>query len=390
MFSLALLLISFAIAAAADSPGQADKATPPAKSPLASDGFFQSVKEPVSKMFAVTFDGPKLKLDRKAWGEKAKDDKKGGGAAAGIGGGRIVIGGFGGGFGGGHPVETLFHQIQNTAGVGGSGMGISGDDRTVHFSGGKCNGQLHTRGDTVRQLQLEETEGPGRTIELNEDGKGGFRMQLLHPDGDLVMVQQTPKGAFRVVALVGGRTFAGQGESFTAFYKQHRAAMENDVLPILNKFGIDPIVSPKDAKVKGAVLASILRSPETIDAGKKLIDQLDSDQFAVRDQAAKTLDQRYVLYEDLIREKLKDKNLPLQMKRDLERITNTHADQARVSQTVELLDLLKDPAYLVGLLETAAGDEKPKVVAHLEKVTGQKLGDDAKAWREWVEKNAKK
>jgi hypothetical protein len=378
-FAPALTLTLVAQASAADSPGATDKA----RSPLAGDGFFQQVKEPLGKMFAVTFDGPKLKLDRKAWGEQPKDDK---GAQGGI-----VVGGFGGGFnfGNAHPMEALFRQVQSAAGVGGSGMGISGADRTLNFSGGKCNGNLHTRGQNLRHLQFEETGDAGRTIELSEDGKGGFRMQLTHPDGDLILVQQTPKGAFRVVALIHGRTFAGQGDNFTAFYKQNRAAMENDILPVLSRFGIDPILSPKEAKVKGAVLSQMLRSPETVEAGRKLIAQLDADQFTAREQATKTLDARYSLYEDLIREKLKEKTIPLEVKTRLEKIANAHADQGRVSQTIELLDLTKDAGYVVDLLEGASSEEKPKVIAHLEKITGQKLGDDAKAWREWVEKKGK-
>ena len=55
--------------------------------------------------------------------------------------------------------------------------------------------------------------------------------------------------------MIGKRTFAGQGESFADFYKQHRAIVETEVLPILAHYGIEPVLSPQDPRIRKAVLA---------------------------------------------------------------------------------------------------------------------------------------
>ena len=48
------------------------------------------------------------------------------------------------------------------------------------------------------------------------------------------------------------------------------------------------------------------------------------------------------------------------------------------------LRLTEDVGYLVGLLSEAAEQDRPNVVAALERLTGQKLGPDAVAWKKWL------
>jgi hypothetical protein len=269
-------------------------------------------------------------------------------------------------------------------------MSIGNDERRLSYTGGKCNGRVATKGDLLKEIAFEETGEGGRSIEYTEDGKGGFRLQITHPDGDLILLLQTPKGAFRTVALVGGETFAGQAESFAAFYKQHRKVMEGDILPVLSRFGIQPVLSAAEPKVRKTVTALLQRTPDSIDEGKKLLGELDSEQFAVREQATKTLADRFAIYQDLIREKQKDKDASLEVRTRVEKILTANADLDRVNQSIELLNLTKDPAYVVSLLDGATPAESTRLGSHLEKLTGQKLGSDAKAWKEWLEKNAKK
>jgi hypothetical protein len=366
---LIVLLPAFSVAAEPESKAE--------KSPLVGDGFFKDVKQPIGQMLGFTFDGPRLKLDRKAWGAAPKQKD-------------APVVWVGPGFGAAHPIETLFRTVQNAAGAGGSGMSISNNDRRVNFNGGKMNGLVHTRGDQVTQLQFQETGDSGRTLEFGEDGKGGFRLQFSHTDGDIILLSQTPKGAFRAIAMVNGKTFAGQAESFTAFYKQHRSVMESDILPILAHVGVQPIMSPQEAKVKHAVAALLQRSPASVEEGKKLVSDLDSEQFAVREAATKALTERFQLFQDLVREKQLDKTASLEMRTRLDKIMAANTDASRVNQTVELLDLTKDPGYLISLIDGPASPETAKVVEQLEKVSGQKLGSDAKAWKQWLEKSSKK
>lgn len=372
-FAVGLCLLASCVTGA---PAKDPPSSRPAKSALAGDGPLQKVRGPLERILQFTFSGGDLKVDRAAWGKVERD--KGNAAPNPFGVPR---------FDQGPPVEAVFREIQTTAGPGGSGMSISGNEREVSFFGNVLSGRLHTRGDSVR-LVLEESQGSGRTLEYSDDGKGAFRIQLSHPDGDLILLQQR-RGGFAAVALVGGRTFAGQGESFLAVFKQHRQTMDADVLPALAQVGIQPILSPQAPKVRQAVLALAARKPEVVAEGGRLITELDSDSFAARDKATQLLNDRYALYKDLITEKLKHRDTPLEVRSRLQRIVDRHRDQARVDQTVVALDLLHDARYLVSLLDQATPEEMPGLVSQLEKTTGRKDGADTAAWKEWARKNLK-
>src|SRR5262249_26053966 len=142
-----------------------------------------------------------------------------------------------------------------------------------------------------------------------------------------------------------GKPFASQGENFLAMYKQHRQAMDTQVLPVLKSLSIHLIPSPATPEMKKAVLALVTRTPELIAEGKKLIVDLDSEKFQIRDRASKLLNQRFEIYKDLIGERLKDSDVSQESASRLNKILAAHPDAQKVSQTIAALDLLRDPAY---------------------------------------------
>jgi hypothetical protein len=357
------------------------------RSPLTAAGLFQQLRQPLGQMLPFTFEGPRLWIDRKAWGATPKGKES------------FPKGANFGRWGTAHPVEGYFRQIQATAEVRGTGMSVGGDEREIHFSGGKLHGRLNTRGDIVRNVTLEEVAEPRRSFRFSEDGGGGFRLEVSHPGGDMILLAQTrvaktsggqaSGGSFRAVAFLGNRTFAGQGATFTAFYRQHRTVMEADILPLLQQFGIKPILGTQEPQVRKAVLARLLRNPETLQQAKSLLADLENARFAVREKASLLLDDRFEIYKEQIRERLKDPSGSLEVGRRLTKILDRHADAERVSQTIDLLDLPTDAAYLVSLLERASPQEAAGIIGHLEKITGHKLGNDPARWREWAAQKSK-
>jgi hypothetical protein len=339
-------------------------AAEPEPTPLLAKGFLQQIKPSVREILTFGFDGGKLSL-----GAKVPGFVKPVPAAP----------------------ERLCHleQIFTQAEVLSDSDNNDNDERNRNFTGTNLNGVLHTRRAALLLLRLEEVGGRGRTLEYAVDGKNGFRLQLTHPDGDMILLGQTPKGRFRCVAILGKRTFAGQGDSFVDFCKQHRVVMETDVLPILAHFGVEPILSSQDARVKKVVLARLTRTPDILEHAKKLLADLDSDQFSVREQATKILADGFTTYRDLVLEKMKDEKNSLEVKTRLKRIVFLNPDAARITHLVELFELGEDPTYLVMLLEGVSGGDATAVAKQLEKVSGQKLGTDAKAWKAWLQTRKK-
>lgn len=345
----------------------AQEVTPPAKTPLLlQNGVLNKAAPQFEQIFQFTFDGPKLKIDRTGWGEANR--------------GKILANAIHPG----PPIETIFNQIRTNAGqVNSSGMSVSNRHREVTFSGGALSGRMRTSGEHVR-MDLEEVTSPNRSFEWTDDGQGSMRLMISNQDDDLLLLQQTKQGSFRMAGFVGGKTIAARGDNFLAMYRQERQLVDRHVLPVLQSLSIRLIPSPSAPETKKAVLALLARTPESLAEGKKLLTDLDSEKFTVRDKASKALNERFEIYKDLIQEKLKDSGLSQEAAARLQKIMAAHPDAPKISRTIAALDLLRDPVYLVELLEGAGPVERAKVVAQLVNVTGQRLGDDPPAWKQWL------
>jgi hypothetical protein len=165
--------------------------------------------------------------------------------------------------------------------------------------------------------------------------------------------------------------------------------MESTVLPVLEQLGIRLLLSPQAPPVRQAVLAQVLRTPENLVEAKQLLAELDSEKFAVRERASRLLSKGFEVYKDLIRERLQDPATSLETRNRLQKVVSAHADAERVGQVVAAFDLTRDARYLVSLLDHVDAAESPRLIRHLEQVTGQKLGPDPAAWKEWAKKALK-
>lgn len=109
--------------------------------------------------------------------------------------------------------------------------------------------------------------------------------------------------------------------------------------------------------------------------------------FAARQQARRLLSEKFETYQELIEERLQGKP-SLEMQAQLRKIVSENLEAARVGQAVAAMDLLK-VRYLVFLLDHANPEESRRLISRLEEVTGQKLGANPGAWREWANRNLK-
>lgn len=361
---VALSLLALVVVVAA-SAGQETKTAPP--SPLLQQGHLNKLRPQLEQIFQFAFDGAKIKLDRKGWGDPPKNGKP----ALNINSVNVS------------PIESIFSHIRTQSGqLTHSSMSVSNRQREISFAGGALSGRLRMQGEIIR-LDLEEVDAPHRSLELSDDGQGAMRL-MLSGEGELILVQQTRSGACTVAAAAGGKSFIAQGDSFLALYKQHRQAVDAQMLPVLQGLAVALVPSSSTSQMKNAVLALLTRTPELLEEGKKLMRDLDSEKFQTRDKASKLLNERFEVYKDLIQEKLKDSSLSQETSSRLAKIMAGHPDAQKVSQTIAALDLLRDPAYLIGILEEAASEQRSKVAAQLETVTGQRLGGDIAAWKKWL------
>jgi hypothetical protein len=367
------------------------------QTPLLKPGFLNEVQKPLKQVFQFTFDGPKLLIDRKGLAAAAKDGSKAGNlpdnpalkALMKNKEAREALKAMDEHMKSTTSVEELFVQIQAAAGSAGSSLSSSNNDRNRSFSAEKLTGRLatHTGSDSFH-MTLVEGNAPDRRLEFSADGATAFRIQLSHPNGDLILLRQSDAGRFAAVVMVGATVFAGQSESFAAFYREHRRAADLHVLPALASLGVELVPSSASPEVRKLVLERLSRTPEQLAAAKKVVGDLDSPEFEVREKATLELKDHFSRYQDLLEEALLRKP-SLDARARLLDVVAAQAVVDRTGRALSSLELVRDPLFLTALLAHLGPKEAGVVTKQLETITGEQWGTDVAAWREWARKNQK-
>jgi hypothetical protein len=305
-------------------------------------------------------------------------------------------------------LELAFREIQEQAGTRSSGSSSGGDNRSLRFEGSSLKGELELsrmargragvfrlRGDLagawpVMRLMLREVAAPGRHLTVHDDGDGALSITLASDSSDhWLRFRQRTNGSVLIQEIRGEELFAAQADSLMALVAKQPKHMEEKFMPLLKHVGFVPPLMPSDPRVQAAVL-SMLRPSDAGDADEftRLIAQLADPAFQTREQATRTLAARYERYKPLLVKAAADKSLAPEAQQRIKKLLQT-ADKSPTTgldRLIEARGLIKDPEYLVLLLASAkVEDERALLVAHLEKLSGQKLGGDVAAWRKWLE-----
>jgi hypothetical protein len=292
------------------------------------------------------------------------------------------------------PMYTLFQKIEQVTRQGsaqhfsqhGPSYGSHGGKKEwgSAFEGDLLSGQWNSDNDSDKMI-FEEKKSPHRTVEFAMDQETGFRIQVSNPEGELILLRQEPDGAFSVVAMLAGKVKKYEADTFLALVRQNHLALEADVLPVLEQFGICLIAEPNSPQVQKVVLRLLLNTNDSEEKGKKLLADLASDDEETYEKAQRWLNGVYDQYGVEIQQKLLDKSTNQQLRDRLQSIVDDNPELRQVYQTIALLDLANDPECVVNILNDADPKDCPAIVRHLETITGQKFGTDLAAWKEWVQ-----
>jgi hypothetical protein len=295
------------------------------------------------------------------------------------------------------PLVLLFERIKEQAqrssrSFGSGGPSGSGSAGRAHwqslFTGDVLSGNVNMANDS-ETLVLQETLAPRRQLEFRTDGGIAFCLKLFNRENDTISLRQERNGRFSVVAMLGDTTFADQRSSFAAFAKANRRLVSNEILPALAQFGFEPILSPDSFGVRHAVIASLLSADEIQAEGKRLITDLNSDDYETRERATQSLAAGYDLYKDLVQAAIDEHSGSPEAQARLASVVHQQPLPRQPSETAAALDLVHDPGYIISLLGNVHSEVQPRLTEQLEKLTGQKLGSDTAAWRDWAKQNLK-
>jgi hypothetical protein len=230
-------------------------------SALLGSGDLQSLREPLTKIFAFKIDDGKLTIDREAWEQSAKgfhkanpdadDDFPGAQqalannpeAAAQMKLAMAMSKLMRDSSGPKPAIISLFEELRKVSknSGGGSGHGGTGDDAQwdASFGNEKLSGQIDASKKQER-LVVRELNSPKQTLVLRTFDRQALLVQISNRDGDLISLRSAPSGRFSLVVIDKDTVFADQSDSFAEFVKQHRQLMETDLLPALAKLGVNP------------------------------------------------------------------------------------------------------------------------------------------------------
>jgi len=354
-------------------------------------GRLQDVAPVVRRLLPLTVEKGALRLDREAWSRppegKVAEDLKAEIEAA------LVKQGLPKEFAarraeemaGAPDAERIFNLLQVASGSHGSSRSHGGTERSMQFSGGGLAAKLALAGESV-QVELREEKGAKRSVEVLDDGEGALQLRASAGDGSFLLALQQAKGGRFSVALVEGTTpFAAAAESYPAFYRAHREAVENRLLPLLARLGVGAPPSAESPAVREAVLDRLRPVPETErEAVQQALADLDDAGQAKREAATKALAALAHRHRAAIEAAAKAPGASPETQARLKRVLAEGLARTRSSDLAEALGLAEDPAILVRLLAEAKEADRPHVVTALEKATGQKLGGDVEAWKKWL------
>jgi hypothetical protein len=364
---------------------------PAAESGGAEKGRLQDVAPVVRRLLPLTVEKGALRLDRESWSRppegKAAEDLKAEFEAA------LVKQGMpkdwaakqADEMAGAPDVERIFNLLQIASRSGGSSRSHGGSERSMQFSGGGLAAKLALSGESV-QIELREEKGPKRSVEVFDDGEGSLQVQASGGGGRfLLALQQAKEGRFSVALVEDEKPFAASAESYPAFYRAHREAVEKRLLPLLTRLGVGTPPSAESPAVREAVLDGLRPVPEAErEAVKQALADLDDAAQAKREAATKVLAAAAHRHAAAIEEAAKAPGASPETQARLKRVQAEGLVRRRAADLAEALGLMTDPAVLVRLLGEAKEEDRPQVVAALEKATGQKLGADLEAWKTWL------
>ncbi len=395
-FMLAALLAAVGVASAGQAPQDQDAAT---FRSLVAEGPLVAASEHTAAMMQLRLDDGVLRLDREAIERRGREADNGdeadrGGRAERIqlrGGGNVQVQGqaviqLRAGAGDPEPIEKLFARLQAAEGGRGSSMAMGGDQRQRSFRGERLSAALES-GDKRIRLRIEERRGDARrTLELLDDPEGTTRIQITSIDGELILINQSPDGALRIVAVEAAAARVMASPSFKHFYGRYGEWFEQVLVPALETLGVRPPLTPAHEAVIEATLARLRPDDKQREQqGRELIEALDDDAFTRREEATEALIRGYGEFRDLVMEKLRKDDISAEMRMRLQQVMDAGEEEgATAADVVTHFDLLDDPAHLVRVLEKADADDRPHVVERLKAVTGEDYGEDADAWKDWL------
>ena len=142
-----------------------------------------------------------------------------------------------GGRAGRSELEKAFFAVSTEFGRTSEGSSGREPNKRLRFSGQSLFGRATIGNDDV-EFEFEEVEGKERSFKIRDSGKGRFQFQFSF--GDLfVRLLQTKTGKTQLVWINDDQVDVYVGDSFSNFTKRNPKVVEQMLLPLFERLGIN-------------------------------------------------------------------------------------------------------------------------------------------------------
>ncbi len=280
-------------------------------------------------------------------------------------------------------VGAAFEDYRKSFGnINGSGGGGGGDSFRIYFQSQEFSANVRSSAGGDVRFEFEELTGDARRLSVKEIDRKTFNLNFI-ADNLLVDLRQDDGGSVRLAILGKEQAEVYRADGFAALVEKHPEPVNKVLFPLLQRLGIRRPISDVDNNVREAVLQRLTASTNDDMQVLALVEQLEADSFKARNEATDKLRNSYFIWQDLINVNMAEKSYSEEIQKQIKKIT-TGWPADEIHDFAQVNQLAESPGYLVKLLESAEPSEKQPIVSQLEKVTGEKIGNNIAEWNEWL------
>ncbi len=282
------------------------------------------------------------------------------------------------------PLDNMFNKVRADGRMNSSGRSHGRGRTQWTGESAEMTCALNVSGNSCL-FQINEIASPNRTLIFRQsDNLTSF--MLIGFDWSVVLRQIDGK-MLSMTLMTEGDTTYGKSASFVEFTKEHPQLCRR-VLDILSTVGVDAPPMPSSPAVNQYVTRII---QERVRSGStrldELIKKLDAPEFQSREEASKAITDSFAGFEMGIADRLAKGDLSIEATKRLREISKLQASGAktdpRIKRCAEVFKLAGSPKYITGLLAGQSEEVQKTLIQYLTKTTGQKFGNDVKAWENW-------
>ncbi|MEZ6118838.1 MAG: hypothetical protein R3C28_20035 [Pirellulaceae bacterium] len=265
------------------------------------------------------------------------------------------------------------------------GYSGGGDTHNVHFETAHLACKVISSPTDVT-FEISDRQLPMAQMRLDLQADNVLR--IVYIDRDIVFsLRQDTDGSVVYSEVSPAETIRHAAPSMTALYSQSPDLVEQRVFGLLGQVGVGLPLTRFNQQVVARVVELLERQSEDTQAKvKQLLQQLDDDDYLVRQAASDRLAQVFDIWNEAIMDAVENPDLTIEAKKQISDLADKYEVKlSEMDHLIHGMKLLDSPDYLFALTQHLPESQHSLLFDRLRQCTRQDLGNDSQAWQAWLQ-----